>query len=316
MAVKEQILRSGQPMHLGGSVDPSTGSIQHDGDIHIAGDICDLFEVSTSGNIAVDGVIGAARVRAGKGLKALGGIMGKGRGKCVVGGNVGIKHISNAVIEAQGHVVVDAIIWESQVYCSGELMVTNGPVAASQVVVGGSVRCRTLGLASGAPTVIEVGVNEFLRRMAPEAMAPVLQLQKRLAGLRASVQPSMQHTKALTAREKERAMELLFEAEEVATELEHRMALLRAEAKRLAPLTQPRIHVEEMIYPNVTLRFARWEATTTCAMTGPLQVVLRNVGREQQVFLVDEARDMATPLQTRRHEDPATEQLQRLISAA
>ncbi len=308
-APKDRVLR------INGSVDPSTGNIQHAGDVRVTGDVCDLFELSAGGDVTVDGVIAAARLRVARNLRAAGGIAGKGRAFCAIAGSVYAKHISNANVEAHGDVVADAMVWESTVCCGGNLTVEQGPIAASRVIVAGSVTCRALGLPSAAETVVEVGVNEFLRRLATEPVVQIQQLQKRLNQLRLAAAPNMQHTKALTPREKERTMELLFEADEVQADLDARLKSLRTASQKLQAQPTANIVVAETIHPGVTFRFPRCEATMTGTFRGAMHVIVRNVGSSHQVLLLDPATNASIPLQTRPRQDPAMDELHRLLAA-
>jgi hypothetical protein len=304
-----------QDLQIKGSVGPASGNIEHDGDVHVAGDVDDLYEVSATGNVTVDGVIGAAQVRCGKDLVTGGGFVGKSKGSCIVGGNVRAKHISNATVEASGNVVADTMVWESIVRCGGNLTVENGPVAASTATVAGCVDCRSLGLRSQAPTLLEVGINEFLRRVAVRSMPQIQTLRKKLAQLREAIASAEHFAKVLTPKARELAMEQLFEADELQAELDRQMDLIRAAAKTFSVTESPGITVGEMVHPGVTVRVLHYEAVTACSFSGPLRIQLGHVGNVAQIVLLDIKGQSCTPLQSHRWDDPVMGPLERLLAA-
>jgi uncharacterized protein (DUF342 family) len=303
-------------LQIDGSVGPSSGNVEHDGDVCVAGDIRDAFEVSATGNVTVAGTIGAARVRCGKDLLTTGGIAGKGKGLFVVGGNVRAKHISNATVEASGNIVADSMVWESIVCCGGNLTVENGPVAAGTVTVAGCVVCRSLGLRSQAPTVLEIGINEFLRRIAARSMPQIQTLRKKLAQLHEETSAAEQYNKVLTPKDRERAMERLFEADEKQAELNRQMDLIRAAAKTFSATESPGITVGEMVHPGVTVRIPHHQAVTACSFRGPLRIQLGQVGDVPQIVLLDTEAGSFTPLQSHRWDDPVMGPLERLLAAS
>ncbi|HMB94699.1 MAG TPA: FapA family protein [Tepidisphaeraceae bacterium] len=305
-----------QLLRIPANVDPSTGNINHNGDVHIAGDVCDLFEVRATGSILINGVIGSANVHAGGMLRCRGGITGKGKAFCTAA-TVEARHISNATVESQGNLSTQGTIFESKVYAVGNIVVP-GLIAASQVTAAGSLVCRVLGIASGAPTLVEVGINEFARRIGTQSLGQIDQYRKKLELVRAAVAPLMQHAKALNPKEKERAMELNFEADELQANIDKLMEPLKAAAKAQLAGPPSQLAVAETIHPGVTIRFPRHETTTTSLFNGKVIIALRQVGNEfnHQLFVVDQEKGSSIPMPTKPYDDPAVVALQRLTAAA
>ncbi len=304
-----------EPLTVDHSVDLATGNVASDGDVTVDGDVGDGCEASAGGDLTVAGTVGSARLHAGRHLTVRGGIAGKGVGTCTAGGDLRATHASNVTAEVRGDVTVDTMVFEATVRCGGVLRVENGAIAASTVTAAGGVVCRTLGLPSGAATVVEVGVNEFLRRVAATAVPRIQSLQTRVATLREQAAPFMRRTKMLTPADKERAMEMLFEADEAQAELDRHLAELHAAARSFGEPTEPQFAVAAMVHAGVTLRFRDCEATTTCDIAGCARIVRRRAGTIPYVAIIDDTGSVS-PLPTRTFVDRNMAVARRLLEPA
>jgi uncharacterized protein (DUF342 family) len=296
-----------------GNVGPSTGNIDESGDLRVEGGVCDLFEVRATGSATIAGVVGAASVRVGGDLAVAGGIAGKGVALCLAGGSIAARHISSAVVEAYGSIRA-AAIFESTIVCGADLLVESGAFAASKAVVAGNVSCKVLGLESGAATTLEVGVSEFVRRDAASTVPGIEKLNKKLTQLRATAQPLLRNAKTLTAREKEQATEMLFEADEVQQKSEHLLDNLKQTMKSCPAAPDPRVRVAEKIFPGVTIRFPRCEATIHSPIDGRVELAMHRVGVNYQVIAIDPQSGSSIPLPSRPTEDPVMSSLHRLLN--
>jgi uncharacterized protein (DUF342 family) len=175
------------------SVDLTTGNIDFDGSLQVRGDITAGMEVRVTGEIAVRGTIEAAHVTAGGDVKVNGGIIGiqtTGLGDdaegiriahIVSGGSVKARFMVSAFISAEKSVSVEREIRQCEVM-AGESVVTGRPGSRDGSIIGGkvralkSVRAARLGAPSGAPTMIQVGVNPH----APEKLAQIERERQRL----------------------------------------------------------------------------------------------------------------------------------------
>jgi hypothetical protein len=126
----------------------------------------------------------------------------------------------------------------------------------------------------------------------------------------------MQHAKALTPKEKEKAMELNFEADELQANMDRLLEPLKAAAKAQQSAAPSQLAVAETIHAGVTLRFPRHETTTTTSFSGKLVIALRQVGNEfqNQLYLVEQEKGSSISLPTKPYDDPAVIALQRMMS--
>jgi uncharacterized protein (DUF342 family) len=303
-----------QALSIPADVGPSTGNIDHVGDVHISGDVCDLFIVKATGSITIGGVIGAATINAGGALKCRGGITGKGKA-FVTAASVEARHIQGATVESLGNITTQGTIWESKVFAIGNIVVP-GLIAVSQVTASGSIVCKVLGIASGTATLVEIGINEVARRAGAASLGQIEVFRKKLELVRNQAAPLMQHAKALTPKEKERAMELNFQADELQGEIDRLLEPLKSAAKTQQSSAPAQLAVAEMIHPGVTIRFPRHETTTDSSFSGKMVLALRNVGNDHQhqLFLLDQASGSSLAMQTKPYDDPAVIALQRMVS--
>jgi uncharacterized protein (DUF342 family) len=277
-----------QPVKIAGNVGPATGNVDVPGDLHVGGSVADAFEVRAAGSVSVDGVVEAASVQAGGDLVVAGGIAGKQRACCVAGGHVRARYVRQAGVRAGGDVAADVEVAHSNVLCSGALTVT-GPIVGGRVTAGGSVSCRSAGNASGVATVIELGADELFKHLAAEPLAAIRQHRAKIAHVRSTVAPLLRNSKALTAEQKERATELLFEADTLEEQCHAALTSLATRYSRARALPRPTL-TAGVLHAGVVLRVDGMEATVPAAIQGPVEVTARQVADDPRF----DVRDVAT----------------------
>ncbi len=133
-------------------VDFSTGNIKFNGDVHIRKGVRDRFEVETTGNVIVDGLVEAATIKCGGCLVVRGGFAGREMGHAEVGGNMIGRYLDNVQGKVKGELQIDREI----VNC--ELTVTGKFNSPSVTIMGGQITClaqaevAVLGSPTGVPT--------------------------------------------------------------------------------------------------------------------------------------------------------------------
>ena len=297
-----------------GNVDFATGHVEFPHDVTVNGNVADLFRVHSGGRLEVRGVIEAADVRAGAGLTAAGGISGKSKGRIAVEGDLGAKYVANAIVAATGNVTAATVV-NSRVVCGGALAVTEGPILAGHVTATGGIRCEIAGSSAGIKTVIEAGVDEGFRAEAPAKFREVEALRRKAAKIRETVEPLMKNQKKLNAQQKERATELLFEADELESQASGILAALRKSHDAVAARTKFEIVVNETLYAGVTIRFPGVYAVIDDALRGPLRVTTRAMHNETRIVLhYGGGRGAAHPLLTHADPCPHTDALRKLLA--
>jgi uncharacterized protein (DUF342 family) len=159
------------------AVDLTSGNIDFDGSLQVAGDIKAGMSVKVTGDIAVRGTIEAAHVEAGGNVSVGGGIIGSvdafsgtasaqgaKTAHIVCRGSVKARFIDNAIVSAGHTVHVLGEIRQSDV-AAGDA-IEAGPLGSQQGAITGGrsralhrIRAGTLGAPAGTATLLQVGVH-------------------------------------------------------------------------------------------------------------------------------------------------------------
>lgn len=144
-------------------VDASTGDIEYDGNVVIAGTVKTGFSVKASGDIQVNGVVEAAKLIAGGNVMIKGGVQGMSKGIIKADGSVYAQFFESANVEAGADIYAGSIL-HSNIKC-GEKIVVSG---RKGFIVGGDIACKSyievnsIGNRMETQTIIKVGVNPQL----------------------------------------------------------------------------------------------------------------------------------------------------------
>jgi uncharacterized protein (DUF342 family) len=261
-----------QILEINGNVDFSTGHINFPADVVIRGTVLDLFKVESGGTVQVMGAVEAAEVEAKASIIITGGIVGKGKGICRAAGDLSAKFITNATASAGGNLTAQVEIANSVIFCSGKVMVAEGPILASQVTANGGVSCQSLGSPAGGQTIIDAGLDlqlcESAMKQHAEAQAQLQRAQK----IRLTVEPLLQRAKNLTAAQKEQATELLYNATEAEEASKQTIARLTQQLLERRAKAQADVHVSGVIYPGTVIRFLGVQTSIDKLLEGPVTV--------------------------------------------
>lgn len=158
---------------VNGSVGPETGDIHFTGDVEIAGGVADGYRVRTTGRVVVGKSVGMVEIEAGGDIEIHGGMAGHGAGSLISGGDVRIRFLQEAVVDARGSVRVSGTVIHSTIESGSRIIVgTRASDLKGGVVIGGLLRafsevtCRTLGTVFATKTSVEVGADpRHIRQM-------------------------------------------------------------------------------------------------------------------------------------------------------
>jgi hypothetical protein len=301
-------------LQISGDVDFSIGNIEFENDVHIHGGILDLFKVRSGGSIFVDKAVEAAEVHCAADLFVKGGIAGKEKGHCVVGRNLHARFLSNARIEVSGDITVGTEVCNCHIHCGGRLDVEHGPLLSGEVAATGGMRCHTLGCSSGVRTVVTAGGDEAFAQSTSGHFAQIEQTRPKIVKTRQLVEPLMRNQKSLNAQQKEKATELLFQADEMEKEINGRMEELKRSLAQIREREHREIRVSTLIHPGVVLRFPGMEAAVSETLRGPLRIVPHIQAHSRRIVLISSG-GSSVPLETRTPDDPM-EMVQRFLDRA
>lgn len=294
-------------------VDFSTGNINFAGDITVGRNVLDLFHVQATGAITILGLVEAATIEGGGNLTVHGGIAGKEKGRCMVGGDVTAKFISNAHIEAGGNVTARKEINNARIICQGMLTVEDGPITGGHTSARGGVTCETLGSASAVRTLVEVAIDEGLRRFAEQEWPQIEAQRKVILRIRQEIAPLMKRAKSLDAQQKEKITEMLYNASTQEEEIEKKLACWRERTTQMTAHRDAAISVKERIYPGVVLHIREFEAVISKEVPGPVKIVARRLPDGWRIVAVNMLTATVTELGKHIYTDAAMEKAHALL---
>jgi len=142
---------------ISGDVDYSTGNIDFNGEVYVAGDVQPGFKVRATGNVRIDGMVDSANVESGKDLLISGGINGHGESKIVSGGEMSARFIDSADVSCEGNLLVISTVVRSTIVCNGSATVIGrGSIVGGKVKAVTGISCNTAGSPAGVPTSLEL----------------------------------------------------------------------------------------------------------------------------------------------------------------
>lgn len=157
-------------------VNIKTGNITFLGTVIVNGNVEDGFDVKASGNIEVNGAVGASHLESDGDIIVSQGIVGRDEGEIICGGSLWAKFIQNTKVTVQENIIVNDSIMNSEVSAQRRIIlqgkraqITGGHLFATETVLA-----KNIGSAGGGTeTVIEVGVDP----KAKHRLAELLEMQ-------------------------------------------------------------------------------------------------------------------------------------------
>lgn len=264
-------------LRIKSDVDFATGNIQFSQDIHIKGDIKDLFEVKAGGSITVDGIIEAALVECGGSLTVKRGIAGKEKGTVNVRQNISAKYLSNVTIWVEGNVQVDSEIVNANLNSRGKITLTKGAIHGGQVTAAGPIETHNLGSPAGVRTIIRSGIDPYIERTMNKLSEQRQRYSKRINELMPQAKVLLQVGGGQPNEKLTRMAEEIRSCKQQLKEIEEELQQLEQE---MAETCHGIIRVQKIIYPGTIISIGSLMETVDKEMTGPLEVV---VARERNI---------------------------------
>jgi uncharacterized protein (DUF342 family) len=274
-------------MEIYGDDESAKPQVDFAGDVAIKGLLRDGRTLHTGGCLVVGGVIEAANFKVEEWAHIKGGVVAREKGTGMVGGDLWCRFASGARLCVGGDVFIQSEIAHSKIACGGRLTITGGPIIGGEVAANGGINCKALGNSAGTKTIVEAGTDETLRNCIRESKTQSELERKRIKDICEKIAPLMKNLKALTAAQKERCTELLYEADEMESDINKRMIEMTARCKITAAKSKAEILVTETVYPGVIIRLPGVESVIETAITGPVRIYLQTVGHEPRIAIQD-----------------------------
>lgn len=144
-----------------GDVDYSVGNINFIGAVSVKGAVREGFEIVSSGDVDVQGVVEGAYLSSGGNISLSGGVRGMGKAKIEADGDIAANFIDQCTVISKGTVRIKNAILHSDVSANNSVIVQEGSkaqIAGGKVQAGIEVVCLHLGSEMGTKTEVVVGV--------------------------------------------------------------------------------------------------------------------------------------------------------------
>ena len=159
VAVKNNVLAVTDCLLIPGDVDMESGNVEVEhGSVKILGSIQAGFRVSAPDHVIVGGSVESATVTAGGNIEVSGGILMPDGGRITAGGDVTAGCAINAVIHADGDVLIANDVTNSTIRCGGTFSATRGKgtVQGGQVLASKGVTVNEVGSELGVATLVGI----------------------------------------------------------------------------------------------------------------------------------------------------------------
>lgn len=292
-----------------GDVDFATGNIEAPGDILIGGTIRDTFKVKSSGSITVRGAIEAAEVTTTSDLHVNGGITSHHQGLVTAGGEIFTRFANEAQLEAGGDITITREALNCRIRTGGHLMIGRGKLIGGWVYARCGAEIGQIGNDANIKTEIILGIDPKTLLEASSATEIIKKKREAIDKIRQSVQPLMAQIKRLTPAQRERAMELLYQADAMEQEIAaHELCKAAAAKQKLTPDGHEIcLIINKIAYPAVSIVFGDKVTTLHRERKGPFKVVCRMHNRTEEILAIDKVSGSISVLNSREyHPTPET----------
>ena len=143
-----------------GDMDISVGNIRFDGDVYVMGNMASGLSIIATGDVVIDGHVGAVTIRSGRDVVLKNGMQGGGTGRIEAAGNISGKFFEAAFIMAKGDVNANYFL-NCDIESEGRIEVSG----SKGLILGGSARAMLsiqahgLGNSAEIPTCLAVGIT-------------------------------------------------------------------------------------------------------------------------------------------------------------
>ena len=272
--------------------------IVFDGDTIIRGALNEGRSVQVTGCLTVAGAMEAVQLNTGGSVTVQGGVIGNQKGKYMIGGDLRCRFVTGGFIIAGKDVLVQSNISDARIACGGKLQVAQGLIFGGVIAANSGLSCATLGHPGGVPTLIEAGEGIAARSFLATTTARINANQERIKTIRAKIAPLLRIMKTLTAQQREKATELLYEADELEVANLKLTADLKTQTIDLHEKALAEIWVSKIVHPGVTVRFPNAKTVFTDSVKGPFKLVPQEKDGVTRVMLINDADQSVIELPT------------------
>ncbi len=264
---------------INGDVDFESGSIDVECDVIVKGTVRDLFHVKTTKSLSVGGAIENCQIEVGGDVGVQGGIAGRETGKVTAGGAIVCKFCESSTLDAQGDITITNETINANLRTMSQLEVPRGAIIGGTAYARGGAEVRVIGSDADVPTRVTIGLDPIVLAKAARIGREIEKRKQSAEKIRTAVGPLMANLKRLAPDQKERATELMFQADTIEADS------AELDAQKTQSITDGSWHAEpillvlDCIHPGTTLIFEDFEYIVQREIIrGPVKIFKRRAG--------------------------------------
>ncbi|MDI9388858.1 MAG: FapA family protein [Synergistota bacterium] len=173
-----------------GDVDFSIGNINFIGAVVVNGAVREGFEINTSGNIEIRGVVEGAHLSSKGDIMITGGVRGMNKALLQADGDISAGFVDQAKLRSGKDINVNNAVLHSDLGANGKITVLGGTkaqIAGGKIQAGHEVTCLTLGSEMGTRTEVAVGVLPELAERKKVVLASLAENEEKAAKIEANL---------------------------------------------------------------------------------------------------------------------------------
>jgi len=271
-----------------GDIDLESGSVTSSVDIQVAGTVRDGFDVKSDKSITVGGAIESANVEAQGNIVVRGGILGHGQGNVRAGGDVVAKYCATAHLHAGGNISIHKEARDSEIHAEGQFSAAHGIVIGGQLYAREGVEVATLGSQANTPTSVIIGIHPHVLKEAEILDREAASRAEVVAKTRQTIQPLLTNQKRLPPSQKERATELLYQADTIEEEIVNIQKRREEMIENARAKNNPAVLVTKIIHPKVSIQIGRRRITFDAEMKGPVRIEERKMKNVTEFVVINQ----------------------------
>ncbi len=279
-------------------VDFSTGNIKAPNDVLINGTVREAFNVESDKSITVRGTIEAADVKAGTDIIVNGGIISEFDRRVEAQGEVFSKFCEHAYVYAESDINIEREVMNCQLHTNSYLRVPNGALIGgySYAREGGVV--KELGNEANVKTEIAIGLDPQVFAECRRIDENICKKRETVEKIRQKVQPLMNLLKQLTPQQRERATELMYQADELENAIKEQEEVKKQLFAEKSPKNSKEacLEISKIIYPGVKIIIGDQTTVLHKERKGNSLITRRLIERVLEIVLVDKLSGSVTVL--------------------
>jgi uncharacterized protein (DUF342 family) len=235
-----------------------SGNINFNGSLVVRGTVDDGFAIKVTGDVKINGSVGASTVEAGGNIVVGSGIIGRNVAVIRAGKSVWAKFVQSTTLEVLENIIVTDGIVNCNVIAHKRIVLQgrHAVIAGGRLFAGEEINARTIGTSSESPTRVETGYDIRKKQRVDALQDQQLAMIKTMEDLELNIRTltNMQKSQGLSP-EKEATMAEQMEQQE---QLSGQLSAIGEELKQLREFLKSDNHlgviaVSDVCYPGVTI---------------------------------------------------------------